>query len=208
MQVKVLRMTEKPFELISQAYRLCYDSQAKDKEEEEKFIRACIKNKHTSPLEHCSVTLLISGISRTCSHQVVRHRIASYTQESQRYIDKNGTYYVMPESIANDKEAARMFTTVAAMCEAAYKLFQEKGVKKEDARFIMPQAIHTKIMMTINFRSLRNFLDLRLDKRAQWEIRAVAYRILKEMFIIDPDTAYIFEDIAEKHAPKVRTIKK
>lgn len=209
MNIKILRITEDSIGLISTAYRLCYNSKPKeDRMKEVEFIRACIKNNHTSPLEHCSVTLMISGISRACSHQIVRHRIASYTQESQRYIDKTGARYVVPEQIAADEGAAHLYRTVLGMCEAAYKMFQEKGIKREDARFILPQAIHTKVLMTINFRSLRNFLDLRLDPRAQWEVRAVAKELLRQMVHIDAEVGWIFGDITQKHRDHICGVEK
>lgn len=201
MNIEILALTKDSFDLISKAYRLCYASMPKeDPDEEEKFIQACIKNKHTSPLEHASVTFLISGISRTCSHQLVRHRIASYTQESQRYVDAKGSTYTIPESIASNKEKLQSFKTSLTMAEVVYNDLVSAGIKKEDARFILPQAIQTKIMITMNFRALRNFLILRLDKRAQWEIRNMAKGMLYALCERDSLNTYpIFRDIMEEY---------
>lgn len=201
MKVTLLRCTENPLNLISQAYRLCYASMPKDNpEEEDKFIKACIKNEHTSPIEHASATFLVEGISRTCSHQLVRHRLASYTQESQRYVDAAGYNYTIPESVTKNKKLFDQFKTSITLAELTYKDLVKSGVKKEDARFILPQAIHTKIMVTINFRALRNLFNLRLDKRAQWEIRHVAADMVAALFQREPRILCIFGDILEKHS--------
>ena len=201
MKVTLLRCTEDPLGLISEAYRLCYASMPKDNhEEEDKFIKACIKNEHTSPIEHASATFLVEGISRTCSHQLVRHRLASYTQESQRYVNAQDSKYVVPRAVIEKKDLFEQFKRSLILAELTYKDLVKAGVKKEDARFILPQAIHTKIMVTMNFRALRNLFNLRLDKRAQWEIREVATAMICTLFEKEPRIVCLFADILEKHA--------
>ena len=148
----------------------------------QRIIEHCIKNGHESVLEHVSFTFLITGISRACSHQLVRHRIASFTQRSQRYVEEDEDNFIMPPSI-NTKDASELYFDVIDVCNEAYKKLRELGVKKEDARYLLPNAVCTDLYMTINGRSLRNFLKLRLDKKAQWEIRLLAghiYDILED----------------------------
>lgn len=200
MKVQFLRMTEKPVELISQAYRICYASAPKDGDAELEFIAACIKRKHTSPIEHCSATFLVSGISRPCSQQLERHRIASYTQESQRYVkfDEYEQGSIYPPSIMENDDAAGVFASAENACFAAYKELLNEGIKPEDARFILPQTVCTRLMFTMNFRSLRNFFSLRLDPCAQWEIRQLANEIYAALMQAEPKLKYVFGDILEK----------
>lgn len=197
MKVELLRLTERPLTLISEAYRICYASAPKDDPvEENKFIKACIRNQHTSPLEHAAATFLISGISRPCSQQIERHRIASYTQESQRYVNAENAEFVFPKSIEDNVVTSDAYYNLISRSKAIYKYLISKGVKKEDARFVLPQAVTTKMMMTINFRSLRNLLNLRLDVHAQWEIRQVAADMVAELNKVSPELVdTIFGDI-------------
>lgn len=196
MKVELLRLTERPLNLISEAYRICYASAPKDNpEEENKFIKACIRNGHTSPLEHAAATFLISGISRPCSQQIERHRIASYTQESQRYVNAENATFIMPNSVLSS-EGFEMYVDFIEQSKRLYSCLVKNGVKKEDARFVLPQAVTTKMMTTINFRSFRNFLNLRLDVHAQWEVREVATAMLAELNKVSPELVdTIFGDI-------------
>lgn len=199
MKVKLLRMTEKPMELISQAYRICYASAPKDGDAELEFIAACIKRKHTSPIEHCSATFLVSGISRPCSQQLERHRIASYTQESQRYVKVNdNSTYIFPDSICKNPELHEEYGLMVLKSQELYQSLINAGIKPEDARLILPQAVTTKLMFTMNFRALRNFFSLRLDPRAQWEIRELANQIYAALMQAEPKLKYVFGDIPQK----------
>lgn len=202
MKVELLRLTERPLNLISEAYRICYASAPKDNpEEENKFIKACIRNGHTSPLEHAAATFLISGISRPCSQQIERHRIASYTQESQRYVSAESAKFLMPNSILNS-DGFEMYVDFLEQSKRIYSCLVKNGVKKEDARFVLPQAVTTKMMMTINFRSLRNLLNLRLDVHAQWEVRRVAAMMVAELSNVSPELVdTIFGDILKDKNP-------
>lgn len=141
-----------------------------------KFFKRWVVGKgHTSLLEHFSFTFLIENISRACSHQLVRHRIASYTQKSQRYSLEENDSYVTPRSMLKDELSQAVFTTAMDRSMQSYRKLIECGVPKEDARFVLPNAQYTDIIMTMNARSLLNFFQLRAwDKTAQWEIREVA----------------------------------
>lgn len=198
MKVKLLRITDKPIELISQAYRICYASAPKEGDKELEFIAACIKRDHTSPIEHCSATFLVEGISRPCSQQLERHRIASYTQESQRYVNAGNAEFVFPKSIEDNVVTSDAYYNLISRSKAIYKYLISKGVKPEDARFVLPQAVTTKLMFTINFRSLRNLFKLRLDPHAQWEIRELATKIYELLMQAEPRLKYVFGDIWEK----------
>lgn len=178
MKITVIQATPKPLEVISRAAGTCY---GKD-DTKEKRVENCFKANHMSVFEHASITFKVEGISRACSHQLVRHRIASFSQQSQRYckIDvNNDDWYVTPPSI----EDLSMRDAVAfhiAMQDAGreYLTLIERGVKPEDARYLLPEATKTEIVVTMNLRELYHFLDLRLDKAAQWEIRKLAHNML------------------------------
>ena len=204
MKVTLLRMTKNPFDLISKAYRICYRSIPYKKEKEKEFIKNCIAREHTSPLEHCSVTFLVEGISRPTSQQLERHRIASYTQESQRYVSAEGANFCVPQSILDNEKFNQEFMNALHVCGDAYLKFVKGGIRKEDARFILPQAVETRLMFTMNFRAMRNFLNLRLDTNAQWEIRKLAEMVYMRMVKKDRDTVVFFGDIWRKYRNQVR----
>lgn len=195
MKVTLIANTPEPQRLIETCARISYESQNYpfDPEVNSKFIRKLIERGHESPLEHASATLLIEGVSRTCSHQIVRHRIASYSQRSGRYVkfDPDKCLFVWPSSVKNGGQktimAANMAMSAAHDC---YNTLIDAGVPKEDARFFLPQAEGTSLYMTTNFREWRHFLELRLDRHAQWEIRGVAKEVLGILFGIAPDVFF------------------
>lgn len=173
MQVTAIRATDSPMHAISAAAGMCY---GKD-EYSKKRVERCLRNGHTSVAEHVSATFRIEGISRSCLAQLTRHRMASFGVMSQRYCEIEGDdWYVVPPSVikAGEEVGFRAETEKAAK---AYRRLLAKGVKKEDARFLLPEATKTNLVMTINARSLMNFLSLRLAKSAQWEIRKLAEQI-------------------------------
>lgn len=175
MNVTILSSTYEPVDLISMAAGTCYGKT----DISAKRVKACIDSGHLSVLEHASVTFLIEGISRACSHQLVRHRLASYSQQSQRYckidVDSHDWYVVPPDiSDSGNLEAYRRYMECYAK---AYKDFLNAGNKPEDARYLLPEACKTEIVMTMNAREIFHFLDLRQSKRSQWEIRELAYAI-------------------------------
>lgn len=147
-----------------------------------------------SLLHHGSATFLFEGISRTCTHQLVRHRLASFSQESQRYVDltKGGWKAIVPDAVAANSEAMQELDEFWRMAEAKYARLRELGIRKEDARFLLPNAAETRIVTTMNFAAWSHFLWLRaVDKAAQWEIRAMGQWVLKMLYAIAPT---VFQD--------------
>jgi thymidylate synthase (FAD) len=136
---------------------------------------------HVSVIEHASFTFSIEGVSRAMTHQLVRHRIASFTQQSQRYVTYDTLEkYVTPPSITNSAEAKKIFDETLEKISETYQKLLKLGIKKEDARFILPNAAKTNIIVTMNVRELRHFFNLRCCTRSQWEIREVAIEMLKQ----------------------------
>lgn len=136
---------------------------------------------HMSVIEHASFTFSIEGVSRAMTHQLVRHRIASYTQQSQRYVAYNTLEeFVTPPNIARNAEAKKVFDDALGKIADAYRKLLNMGIPKEDARFILPNAAKTNIIVTMNARELRHFFNLRCCNRAQWEIREVAIEMLRQ----------------------------
>ncbi|MEA4856753.1 FAD-dependent thymidylate synthase [Solidesulfovibrio sp.] len=149
------------------------------------FVGRILASGHESPIEHVSFSFAVAGVSRALTHQLVRHRLASYSQQSQRYVDAAGFDYVLPPAIAAIPEARECFEAAMERAGAAYAELQEiltrhgRGAKaNEDARFVLPNACETKIVVTMNCRSLLHFFELRCCLRAQWEIRALALAML------------------------------
>lgn len=195
-EVELLRFTPLPDELVAYAAKLCYASdlsalnQWKDGEVDS-FVGQLRDMGHLSPLEHSSFTFLIQGVSRAMTHQLVRHRIASYSQRSQRYVRHEGFDYIRPPSLQGkwvevdgERVNAEEFfdETMRILAERYRLLLQALGDKgersNEDARYVLPNACETKIMVTMNARELLHFFGQRLCQRAQWEIREVAERML------------------------------
>jgi thymidylate synthase (FAD) len=195
LKVILLRHTPQPEETVAMAAKLCYSpsdiSSLKEKIEtrdQKVFVERLIKMGHMTPIEHASFTFAIEGISRACSHQLVRHRLASYSQQSQRYVSEEAGFdFVIPETIRKDRELKKYFETFMADAQKAYnhiaQKLNENGVKGEaanqDARFVLPNAAETKIIVSMNARELLHFFSQRCCNRAQWEIRAMAEEMYK-----------------------------
>ncbi len=181
-------------DIIEYAGRVCYRSTARMGHSPD-FLAARIREGHEDIIEHASATFLVEGISRACSHQLVRHRIASFSQESQRYTDlgDNGEF-IIPEAIASNPEALQLWESLLGNIEEAYREFRNLRIRKEDARFLLPNATSTRLVLSMNYRSLRHFFQLRCDKAAQWEIQQVARAMLR---LIYPTTPSLFRDIVE-----------
>lgn len=153
-----------------------------DSETSKRIIRRVTGYGHDSVIEHASFTFSIEDVSRAMTHQFVRHRIASYTQQSQRYVTYDMVEkYVTPPSIEKNAEAKKTFEETLEKISEAYQNLIEHGVPKEDARFILPNAAKTNIIVTMNARELQHFFSLRCCTRAQWEIREVATEMLKQV---------------------------
>jgi thymidylate synthase (FAD) len=146
-----------------------------------RIIRRVTGYGHFSVIEHASFTFSIEGVSRAMTHELVRHRIASYTQQSQRFVTYDTLVkYVIPQSVTNNAEAKSLFDQTLEKISETYQNLLRMGVPKEDARFILPNAAKTNIIVTMNARELRHFFNLRCCTRSQWEIREVAIEMLKQ----------------------------
>ena len=186
MNVILLQCTPEPERLVALAARLCYSPisigdlrEEISRKDVRTLVRKILSMGHASVLEHVTFTYGVEGISRATSHQLVRHRIASYSQQSQRYVA--ATFgYVTPPSLGRrkgDRMAARFRRHMKRSAELHQEMLTE-GIPAEDARFVLPNATETKILITMNARELHHFFSLRLCRRAQWEIREMAGRML------------------------------
>ncbi|MFQ6101189.1 MAG: FAD-dependent thymidylate synthase [Anaerolineae bacterium] len=180
-------------ELLEHAGRVCYRSESRG--DPGRFLQARVREGHESIIEHASVTFEISGISRAASHQLVRHRLASYSQESQRYVDMSDPEWALPPAIAENQEARTIWEGFASEVRAAYRALRKLGVRKEDARFVLPNAAATRIVVTMNFRELLHVFRLRISPAAQWEIRDVCVRMLE---LVHPLAPSVFGDLREE----------
>lgn len=185
MKVTLLNFTPDPEKTVVLAAKLCYSdsniSQVEEKikaESYEKFLGKILKMGHLSVLEHASFTFGIEGISRAASHQLVRHRLASYSQQSQRYVRFKEPEFVIPSTVKGNAPIAKKFSDTAKSLYAFYHEMLEAGIPAEDARYILPNAAETKIIVTMNARELLHFFGLRTCERAQWEIRDMAKKML------------------------------
>lgn len=194
MQVTAIRATESPMHLVSEAAGMCYGKT----DYNPKRVERCLRNGHTSVAEHVSASFRIEGISRSCLAQLTRHRMASFSVMSQRYCtNKGGDWYVMPQSFTDNGEEV-MFEAAMDRAKRDYLHAIDKGIiKPEDARFLLPEATKTNLVMTINARSLMNFLSLRLDKSAQWEIRELANAMVQALKEIGGEWFELMELIEE-----------
>ena len=218
MNVTLISHSPLPEKLIAAAARLCYSdagaSEIMGNFSDEKaagFVDMLASIGHESPMEHVSFTFAIEGISRACSHQLVRHRIASYSQKSQRYVNENEFEFITPPEIQSCPEALSEFNLHMNAVTESYKkiadlltkkhmqTFLDQGLSEkeaaskarklanEDARFVLPNACETKILVTMNVRSLMNFFKHRCCNRAQWEIRALANEMLRQCYKVAPN---------------------
>lgn len=191
-EVTLLAITPNGEKLIEEAGRTCYLSLDRIADGTEKnFIRNCIKNGHHSILEHATASFRIKGASRAFTHQLVRHRLASFSQQSQRYVNEGEFNYIVPPDIAENPEALKVFREYLETSRKTYNRLRELEIKKEDARFVLPNALESQIVFSANFRELRFIFALRLHKSAQWEIRRVCLEMLK---IMQREAPSVFSD--------------
>lgn len=182
MKVELLHITrnaEKIIETAGRTSHLSFDKQGEDTEKG--FIRMLIRRGHLSVLEHAYATFRISGVSRSFTHQLVRHRLCSFTQQSQRHIDETNFRYVEPDSIKNNSKAHLLFTDLIEHTRKIYANLRKLGIDNEDARFILPNAVESQIVITANLREWRHIIELRGRPSAQWEIRRIAIEVLKKL---------------------------
>jgi thymidylate synthase (FAD) len=194
-KVKLIGYTKDPEQNVTAAIRQCYSAvgasdikKKVDKNTMDRLIKQVIGSGHTSTIEHASFTFAIEGVSRALTHQLVRHRIASFSHQSQRYVDlsKDKLVFITPPTIKGDKKIEKEYKKTMKLIEAQYGKMIELGIKPEDARYILPNACETKIVVTMNARSLHNFFRERCCSRAQWEIRQMANIMLKEVKKVAP----------------------
>ena len=184
MNVQLLAHTPAPEQLVAASARLCYsaasiaDLAAIEADKAAEFIGK-LPEAHQSPFEHVSFTFGIEGVSRAMLAQITRHRIASFSVQSQRYVNMDEFGYVIPPSIAANQDALDEYEHFMDRAGLVYTYLRSSGIPAEDARFVLPNACETRIIVTMNARELLHFFSLRCCKRAQWEIRAVADEMLR-----------------------------
>ena len=192
MNVKLIGYTPNPEKLPAMAAFLTHSKikpetlDKKPRKEQSAVLEQVLKLGHTSVIEHTSFTFAISDVSRSLTHQLVRHRIASYSQQSQRYVNLNEPNYVIPPSIEKNKRTKKAYEETMETIWAQYNKLLELKIPAEDARYVLPNAPCTNIMVTMNARSLLNFFELRCCLHAQWEIRLLANKMLQEVKKVAP----------------------
>lgn len=187
LKVKLISRTADGELVSALAAKLCYSDsdidglqQKLSEKEQSDFIRKIVSIGHHSVLEHLSFTFGIEGVSRALTHQLVRHRVASYSQKSQRYVaHSDGFPFVMPKTVMADEKLAAEYDAAMSEIASIYDRLLSAGVPAEDARYVLPNACETKIVVTMNARELLHFFSVRCCERAQWEIRDMAFEMLK-----------------------------
>jgi len=208
MKVKLIAITQcvdghDAESLIEHAGRICYRSQMPGTPKATaRFVQKRVQQGHESIIEHGSASFEISGISRACSHQIVRHRLASYSQESQRYVELDNPDYVTPASLTGDGTAAITYRAALDTAHWTYKRLLGLGIKKEDARFILPNATATRLIMTANFRELLHMFRLRISPQAQWEIRQVYVQMLEAVYLHAPSVFGVLREQLQATYPE------
>lgn len=192
-RVEVLSHTPEPERTVALAARLCYSARSvgelkRDLLEDEvaALLAKLLSMGHLSALEHAQFTLGVEGVSRACSHQLVRHRLASYSQQSQRYVLLKEVRAVVPPSVDAHPEHGPRFRAALDDLWALYAAMVDDGVPAEDARYLLPNACETRLVMSMNARELRHFFAQRTCRRAQWEIRALALAVLRAVAPLAP----------------------
>lgn len=199
MDVRLLNHTPDPERAVAVAARLCYAPvgaaelmEGMTDENVRKVLFTIMSSGHYSALEHVSYTFAIDGVSRALTHQLVRHRMASYNQQSQRYVAyKDDPSFIVPPAIDAEPEAREAFLGACGAAFLEYRSLIDAGVAPEDARYLLPNAMETKIVVTMNVRELLHFFELRACKRAQWEIRDLALKMIE---LVEPTAPYVFMD--------------
>lgn len=195
MKVELINHTLDPDRAAAHAALTCYKENVPDKEGMDmNLVREILKkikdSGHHSVIEHSSFTFSVIGVSRALTHQLVRHRIASYSQQSQRYVDIDDFDPVIPYSVLDNEHNARIYNEFMKKVREVY-IDLKKDIPLEDARYVLPNATKTNIIVTMNARELWHFFSLRCCRRAQWEIREMANKMLDLCKEVSP---IIFED--------------
>ncbi len=199
MEVTLVSYTQNPDRVVAQAARVCYSQSTAfecfNRDDEDPgndfkdwaLIRKLKESGHMSPFEHVSFTFSVDGLSRIASHQLVRHRMASYSQKSQRYTNSSNAKLIVPPSVRGNHVAETIFESAEREALNKYNVLLKEGIPKEDARFILPHGMDTSIVFTMNARSLFNFFNLRLCNRAQREIQVLAMNMLFQVSDVAPE---------------------
>jgi len=196
MKIELLEITPNAEELIENAARTCYQSESSGKTPTGSLIPRLIKSGHHSVLEHAYATFRINGCSRAMTHQLVRHRLMAISQQSQRYVKENQFDYVVPPAIIEKGiVAVATYRRQMSDIQGMYNHWKEQGVKNEDARFVLPNACQSEIVISANFREFRHIFEVRCTKHAQWEIRAAAKEMLNVLNDVAPS---VFEDLFDE----------
>jgi len=190
MIVEVIAYTPEPEKTIALAVRTCHAPEVPKGQMDDRQITRLLKLVrnlgHESVFEHVNFTFAIDGVSRSLTHQLVRHRLASYSQQSQRYVKLENFKYVIPPLIGKDPGAREEFERTMKDIAASYKKLADMGIPVEDARYVLPNAAESSIIVTMNARSLFNFFELRSCLKAQWEIRKLSNLMLRRVREIAP----------------------
>lgn len=193
MNVKLMGHTPEPERTVAMAARLCYSAVGAEQLAEQmtdeqvgKLVDKIVEMGHLSTFEHVTFTFAVEGVSRVLTHQLVRHRIASYSQQSQRYVKEHDFEYIVPPAVAVHPEAKTKFDGLMEEIRRVYDELTALGIHREDARYCLANATETKIVVSMNARSLLHFFELRCCTRAQWEIRQLAEAMLAEVRRVAP----------------------
>lgn len=188
MKIKLISHTPNPERMVAMSAKLCYSpvgaedlAETMSESQVENLLAKIVDMEHLSTFEHVSFTFAIEGVSRVLTHQLVRHRIASYSQQSQRYVSEHEFEYIVPPSINANPLAQEKFEQLMSSIRSTYDELVALGINKEDARYCLANATETKIVVTMNARTLLHFFQLRCCVRAQWEIRNLANAMLAEV---------------------------
>ena len=195
MIVKLLAYTQNADAICAAAGNSCYSERPSfeivEDIDSDKVLSRIVGMGHHSVIEHAVFTFSVEGVSRALTHQLVRHRVASFSQQSQRYVSMRSPTYVTPHTVEADEEAERIFDETMSAIWDAYSRLEAMGIPAEDARYLLPNGCTTNITITINARELLHFFSLRCCNRAQWEIREMADRMLELCLEVSP---VIFRD--------------
>lgn len=195
--VHLVACTPNAMKVIEQAASICYNSKPTEKF---RIAKACYASGHTSVFEHASFTFEISGVSRAFLAQITRHRIASFSVRSQRYCKEDGFHFIVPRTVKSHAETDLYNDAMESMRDA-YEMLIEAEIPAEDARFVLPNACETRMIVTMNARELISFCGLRLCKRAQWEIRAITQLMVEAVRTVEPELANLLRPNCERYYP-------
>lgn len=193
MQVELMAITPNAEEVIEDACRTCYLSfhRKNPPESTRELIAKILEKGHHSVLEHASATFRVLGASRVFTHEIVRHRFVSPSQQSQRYVSEAKAEVIVPPSVAAVAEAQQEFERMVAAAKETYRKLVAAGVPKEDARYILPGGTASEIVLSANFREWRHVFEVRCHPRAHWEIRRVCLEMLR---ILQHESPIVFGD--------------